>query len=460
MWTKGSNAYYWTNGHYKDTYGFWVDKGDEQGNKKRLRYFESQRIDSNSVESKAFSENVDAIIECASIRGIEVIRGNWYDTSTCYIRKVKEKYNKLGYLDIQMIVNTDDGEKLTADRLGYMLQQHVKYEREPFIYEFYYYDSIYDYPSILADLLGIEEEVARKIATLAKHKEYIKAYKLFKNPKLGVIEKRIPSNEASNKKEIIASSYDSEGNKYYYPIRRIFPTEIGIFTRDEIEKATKFAFAMLGNARPSSHGGERERKDWEIFINQLEGKLGEIAVSRQALKFGYNPSLDFTVTSRFSWDEGDLILEKVHTNSNVADCYEKRVVQIKTSKSGSQLMLLEVKDYNIDGTYKHTEDGRNSIVYDSFVAQRLNSSWTDVLKQLWKPFNENDVDTIVELLVDVHVGYDSAYMINREEFKAVIQRKQILRSEERIATKANAPYSRRLEVDNYVIPLSEMKKFH
>lgn len=444
----------------KDTYGFWVDKGDEQGNKKRLRYFKSQGIDSNSVESKEFSENVDAIIECASIRGIEVIRSNWYNTSNDYVDKVKEKYNKLGYLDIQMLVNVDDGEKLTANRLEHILQKHTKYESASFIYEDYYYDSIYDYPSILADLLGIKEEVASKIAILAKHKEYIKAYKLFKNPKLGVTEKRIPSNEISYKKEIISSSYDKEGHKYYYPLRKVFSSEIGIFTRSEIEQATKFAFAMLGNARPSSHGGEREREDWEIFINQLEGKLGEIAVFRQALKFGYNPSLDFTVTSRFSWDKGDLILEKVPTNSNEADFYEKRTVQIKTSKSFSQMMLLEVKDYNIDGTYKHTEDGCDSIIYDSFVAQRLNRSWTNVIKQLKKLFYENDDDIIVELLVNVQVGYDSAYMIDREKFKEVIQRKQVLRAGEGIATKANVPKSTIIEVDNYVIPLSEMKKFH
>lgn len=447
----------------KDTYGFWVDKGDEQGNKKRLRYFESQGIDSNSVESKAFSENVDAIIECASIRGIEVIRGNWYDTSTCYIRKVKEKYNKLGYLDIQMIVNTDDGEKLTADRLGYMLQQHVKYEREPFIYEFYYYDSIYDYPSILADLLGIEEEVARKIATLAKNKEYIKAYKLFKNPKLEVIEKRIPSNEISDKKEIIASSYDKKGHKYYYPLRRVFSSEIGIFTRDEIEQATKFAFAMLGNGRETDFSKKDEqRTPFDFFRDQLAGKLGEIAVGRQAKDFGYSSALDFTVTPRSTWDKYDLKLEKINVDSN-----EVKVIQVKTSKSFSQLLLLEVNDYDSDGRYRYTKDGNQPIAYDTFVAQRLNRGWNNLLQkkefrnsfyeQFRKSIDERNINIIVNMLVNTRVGYDYAYMIDREEFN---QKKRILRSRERIATSATSDGSERLKVDNYVIPLSEMKKFH
>ncbi|MHC3378028.1 3'-5' exonuclease [Ligilactobacillus equi] len=272
---------------------------------------------------------------------------------------------------------------------------------------------------------------------------------------------KFESNKIIQKLTTVGISTDRKGIRFAYPLKSIPTSNLGVFTTEELTQAVDFANQMIGNTRERSHGSDHVRSNEEVFRDTLEGKLGEIAVAKQAHLLGYKTTLDFEVTPKSNWDNGDLIIERDKNGNAENGEHERKVLQVKTFKSFSQFLLLEKSDYDVNGNYIHVQSGQVPIKYDAFIAQRLNSGWTSASKELPSVYEySQDTVEIVDFLKDYDLGYDVAYMLTHNSFVEAIQNNQVLGAGHGVATKEKTPFSTALEVDNYFVPLSELSDFY
>lgn len=137
------------------------------------------------------------------------------------------------------------------------------------------------------------------------------------------------------------------GNEYEIISKRPF---IGLETIDEdlVKLSFDFAYEMAfgaGEHRSYRSGGAIRRKGGEIFANALQGKLAESFLSQVFCERGEDiSSPDFTIDSLGFYDDYDLYLYG-------------HVVSVKSTTFFGNLLLLEKKDWFIDGSgkakYKH-----------------------------------------------------------------------------------------------------------
>lgn len=139
-------------------------------------------------------------------------------------------------------------------------------------------------------------------------------------------------------------------------------SKIKFFSGDKIKeefiiKSFEFAYLMAKNNlhRPVRSGGTDTRSEIGIFWDTFRGKLSECIVHDFYKKKGYIVSdIDFNFYERGQWDELDI---KVNES----------IVSIKSTKHFGQLLLLEEKDWDINGRYIPAKD----ISYDYFLLVRI-----------------------------------------------------------------------------------------
>jgi len=131
------------------------------------------------------------------------------------------------------------------------------------------------------------------------------------------------------------------------------------FTINEIKQCYNFAKAMVGNHNPDMI---MVRKDWEIFRDDIRGKLGEIAVRRYIEKeipnAIINTNIDFNVTPRGSWDITDLVVNN-------------KYLSVKAIRGHSEFLLIETKRYDENGNYKYSNNDGNNVKLDYYVLTRI-----------------------------------------------------------------------------------------
>ena len=118
------------------------------------------------------------------------------------------------------------------------------------------------------------------------------------------------------------------------------------FTKNEVWECYQFARQMRGKHNRSMI---MDRDDWEIFRDDLRGKLGEIALRNYIMKnipnANIESNIDFSVTPLGQWDITDLIVNGKYIN-------------VKSVKGNSRFLLIETKRYDPDGSYAY----RNNVV--------------------------------------------------------------------------------------------------
>lgn len=150
-----------------------------------------------------------------------------------------------------------------------------------------------------------------------------------------------------------------EGNNYFTTsIKKFIPLEI---EEDIITKSFEFAYEMaFGNGYHRNHrsGGQAERTPADIFCNTLQGKIAEIVVYDFFLTKGLHcEPLDFSINGKGVWDEADLVVNK-------------NKISIKSTGHFSNLLLLETKDWDMQGSYiPNNCEGSN--IYDYFILVRI-----------------------------------------------------------------------------------------
>ena len=104
------------------------------------------------------------------------------------------------------------------------------------------------------------------------------------------------------------------------------------FTKNEVWECYQFARQMRGKHNRSMI---MDRDDWEIFRDDLRGKLGEIALRNYIMKnipnANIESNIDFSVTPLGQWDITDLIVNGKYIN-------------VKSVKGNSRFLLIKLKD--------------------------------------------------------------------------------------------------------------------
>ena len=131
------------------------------------------------------------------------------------------------------------------------------------------------------------------------------------------------------------------------------------FTNKAFEFAYDMTFGEKGEHRQHRSGADYNRRKGEIFINTFQGKLAEFAVYKffnEAIE-NYNISEpDLETYGSGQWDDCDLIINN-------------KKISVKSTKSFGNLLLLETKDFDNEGTYIPNKEK-----YDFFILTRIGAS--------------------------------------------------------------------------------------
>lgn len=131
------------------------------------------------------------------------------------------------------------------------------------------------------------------------------------------------------------------------------------FTKNEVWECYQFARQMRGKHNRSMI---MDRDDWEIFRDDLRGKLGEIALRNYIMKnipnANIESNIDFSVTPLGQWDITDLIVNGKYIN-------------VKSVKGNSRFLLIETKRYDPDGSYAYRNNDGMPVRVDAYVLVRV-----------------------------------------------------------------------------------------
>lgn len=182
-----------------------------------------------------------------------------------------------------------------------------------------------------------------------------------------------------------------------------------------IDFAYAMSFAAQGEHRANRSGGQKIRRNGEIFCDAFNGKLGEFAIHQYFINQNiYLPEPDLEVYGRGRWDDTDF-------------SYNGSFLSVKTTKHIGNLLLLESDDWDKNGyyipNYKTTSGGR----YDAIILVRVNSDIVKLFKNNKKYYN--DVITrseIDEMLNNFTCSFDIPGYADMATLQQVITDNQII----------------------------------
>ena len=192
-------------------------------------------------------------------------------------------------------------------------------------------------------------------------------------------------------------------------------------TEDDIQKCLEFCWDMTygkyGEHRDHRTGGIKKRDNKEIFHDIFIGKMGEIAFYRWCENRGKAriSEVDFDCFHLGQWDSSDFTLE---ANDNILK------VAVKTTKSIGNLLLLEMKDWEIiDGKaiYIPNQNKEGSGFYDYIVFCRVKTNLQDltISNEIEKDFLHSFLDLLeIELqVVGLIENEDLVYIISSGRYE-------------------------------------------
>ena len=133
----------------------------------------------------------------------------------------------------------------------------------------------------------------------------------------------------------------------------------GCFKKETIDECFNFAWDMtfggIGEQRNNRSGGDKHRREAEIFINVFQGKLAEFGTCNIFRRNG-KIKLDDPDLERFKlgeWDRFDFL-------------YNNLKFSVKSTSHFGNLLLLETKDWTDEGKYIP-----NNEIYDYHILFRI-----------------------------------------------------------------------------------------
>ncbi len=146
----------------------------------------------------------------------------------------------------------------------------------------------------------------------------------------------------------------------------------GFIDIEDVGNSINFAYDMTfgkgGQHRDHRSGGQSHRRNGEIFIDAMQGKLSEYAFYNlfKNSSARIDPP-DTRVMSKNEWDSADFIVNGTK-------------IAVKSTKGYGNLLLLETKDWDDQGRYIPNIPNGNS-EYDFFVLVRIDPDGTSIMKE-------------------------------------------------------------------------------
>lgn len=221
--------------------------------------------------------------------------------------------------------------------------------------------------------------------------------------------------------------------------------ELGVFPLSILEKCFKFAYEMSfgegGKHRDKRSGGDKRRKNGEIFINVFQGKLAEYGVCNEFIKRNIQVSYpDLSEYGLGEWDNFDLEVMGYK-------------IAAKSTKHYGNLLLLEKKDWDNNGEYI-PNISKGTSHNDFFILIRIGPDGEKMMKEnkfLYK--NEANPEELKKIILNSQNSwsYDIAGFITHKELCEAMQNGNIIK-------KGNVlnKYTR-MDADNYYVQAGDMR---
>lgn len=213
---------------------------------------------------------------------------------------------------------------------------------------------------------------------------------------------------------------DSCGNNSYRTSHRREFVRNGVLFFEDIVKCFDFAYGMSfggkGAHRDHRSGGKVQRHLGEIFINTFQGKLAEFALYNYITlvhKIDMDPP-DTEMMGLTEWDDFDMEL---------GQC----TISIKSTKKYGNLLLLETKDWDMEGRYIPNSNKGHS-KYDLFILTRVDPDGEQILRQQKLLYSDDvNFDELKNLILSERWRVNiTGFITNEELIDDVIGMKQIL----------------------------------
>lgn len=161
------------------------------------------------------------------------------------------------------------------------------------------------------------------------------------------------------------------GNSYYVQNKRPFKAYALMLNEDKKECfnfAYNMSYAKRGEHRDSRSGGKMHRTLGQIFINTFQGKMAEFALYSYLKEKKIDVEKpDVKEYELGKWDSFDLECQGKHFS-------------VKSTKAFGDLLLLETKDWNINGEYiPNLSEGTSR--YDYTILVRFKPDGESIMKQ-------------------------------------------------------------------------------
>ncbi len=197
------------------------------------------------------------------------------------------------------------------------------------------------------------------------------------------------------------------------------------------EKSSEFALKMVLNSshRVFRSGGASKRDEQEVLINTFQGKLAEYVVQDILTSFNLECSEPDNVDyGNNVWDDRDLLVGG-------------SAISIKSMSYFSNLLLLETKDYDEFGNYRH----HHGSDYEYIIIVRFRP---DIKMTLGN--NNNGIKDIAKTLVALDLEFDIPAVCSRKTVAYIIQHGYVLPQGSTIGK------STRLDANNFYIQLGSL----
>ncbi|MDA9564568.1 hypothetical protein N9S02_01305 [Alphaproteobacteria bacterium] len=169
-------------------------------------------------------------------------------------------------------------------------------------------------------------------------------------------------------------------------------------------------FGKIGEHRNYRSGGTHYRKNGEIFCDTFQGKLAEFFFFDLLTKLEVNcPKPETERWHKGKWDDQDFIINN-------------KVISIKSMASFSNLLLLETKDWDLEGIYIP-----NQKKYDLFVVVRIKPDVKSVFKSKRILYsNILDKKDIEDTIKEIKFEADIPGFVTHRQLVWAIKEKHIL----------------------------------
>lgn len=212
------------------------------------------------------------------------------------------------------------------------------------------------------------------------------------------------------------------GNSYYVQNKRPFKAYKSMLYEDKKECfdfAYNMSYAKRGEHRDLRSGGKMHRTLGQIFINVFQGKMAEFALYRYLKEKKIDVEKpDVEEYGLGKWDSFDLGCQGKHFS-------------VKSTKSFGDLLLLETKDWNMNGEYiPNLSEG--TAKYDYTILVRFEPDGERIMRQnhlLYQKEYEipgNIYEVLVEKIYTQEWMYDFPGFIYYSELVNMIREKMII----------------------------------